>query len=138
MLIDLYTYITDGCALVIQMPTGVKYEAQCGGLACTHPQVEGVYFPVWDVAPDLGDCEEGCSNLTKVPQPHDKPELRKAFADKIQKQLEDLDKYSFKLRFDYERIDELQEGWWPLVITGTLYDVENLNHKCVYHRGNCD
>lgn len=124
--------------LIICAPTGIRYTAQCGGMGCTHPSAEGFYLPTWDLLPKLDDCEYGCSNLTKSPL-YDRPELRKKLADAIDAALPAaLAKFSFKLRFDYDRIDELQEGWWPLLITGELHDARLDNHRCYYHAGNCD
>lgn len=138
-IIDLYAFTgdSDGCALVICAPTGIFYTAQCGGIGCTHPSAEGFFLPLWDVAKDLDDCAFGCSSLTKS-ENSDHPELRKKFADAIEAELAKLSRFSFTLTFDYSRIDDLQEGWWPLRIHGTLHDVGNLDHPCYYHRGNCD
>lgn len=139
MLIDLDTFIadSDGCALVIQVPTGVKYTAQCGGMSCTHPNAEGVYLPMWDIAPDIDDCKEGCSDLTKSPK-FDRPDLRMALADLIQAALNKPTNFGFQLCFDYSRIDDLKEGWWPLRIKGKIHGIEGLDHACIYHRSNCD
>lgn len=113
-------------------------DAQCGGIACTHPSQEGYYLPMWDICQDLDECEYGCANLTKSTK-FDNPDLRKALADEIQKRCDSIDgRHSFSLAFDYSRIDELQEGWWPLIINGRLYDIDFDNQPCIYHRGNCD
>lgn len=140
MIIDVHalTRDLDTCALIICMNTGVSYTAQCGGYGCTHPIAEGVFLPLWDIAKDLDECKFGCSNITKCKPEYDKPELRQALAEAIDLELKKLSIFSFSLNFDYSRIDELQEGWWPLEIRGTLHDVGELNHKCYYHRGNCD
>lgn len=140
MIVDLYAFTSDidGCALVICAPTGIFYDAQCGGTGCTHPKAEGFFLPLWDVAPSIEDCEFGCSSLTKCRTEFDSPKLRKVFADAIDAELKKLTQFSFVLRFNYFRIDELQEGWWPLRISGTLHDVTGLDHECYYHRGNCD
>ncbi len=128
----------DSCALVICEKTGIFYTAQCGGLLCSHPAAEGFYLPIWDIAPEINDCDMGCSSISKAIPQYDRPDLRDNLAKAIDIALEsNLATYSFVLKFDYSRIDELQEGWWPLIITGTLHGVE-LNHQCYLHRENCD
>lgn len=144
MVIDLYTFIVDHddtCALVICAPTGIFYEAQCGGMGCTRPRAEGFFLPLWDIAPQIDECAMGCFDLSQhVARPEfDRPDLRKALADAIDAAIAPMEqRYSFSLRFDYSRIDQLEEGWWPLRIKGTLHDVAGLDHECYYHRGNCD
>ncbi len=140
--IDLYGILGDGdgAALIICAPTGIIYTAQCGGMACQHPEAEGFFLPIWELLPDIDDHEYGCSDLTKSPR-HDRPDLRQRLADAIDKGLSaefQRRPLGFTLRFDHERIDELQEGWWPLRITGHLHDVGPLDHRCYYHNGNCD
>jgi hypothetical protein len=133
MIIDLYHLLHDDndCALIICDKTGIFYEAQCGGVGCTHPRAEGVFLPLFDVAKDMDECSFGCSEITYDPN------LQAIFANAIDDKLKKLPRFSFRLRFDFARITELQEGWWPLVIKGILYDIP-MNHKCYYHRGNCD
>lgn len=143
--IDVYTFIhdqlNDECALIVCHPTGVFYDAQCGGNACTHPSAEGFFLPMWDFCPELDDCEYGCAELTKSTC-FDKPELREKLACAIENELETFNrKYGFKLFFDRSRIDELQEGWWPLRIVGVFggsYPDLELDHNCYFHKGNCD
>ena len=130
---------TDGAALIICAPTGIFYTAQCGGIGCTHPIAEGFFLPIWELLPGTDDCEYGCSDLTKAGPSYDRPDLRKKLADVIDAALpEACARFGFRLRFDHDRIDELQEGWWPLRITGHLHDVGPLDHRCYYHSGNCD
>jgi hypothetical protein len=141
--IDIYHMIGDGnddCALIVCAPTAILYTAQCGGMDCHHPQVEGFFLPLWDIAPGIDDHAMGCSDLNKTPGEWDKPDLREHLAAAIDAALAEpeMKKFSFKLRFDRSRIDELMEGWWPLRIKGTLHGVEGLDHPCYYHRGNCD
>lgn len=140
LVIDVYDILQDRdeCALIICQPTGVYYTAQCGGMACTHPVAEGFFLPIWDIAPGVDDHEFGCSNLTKSPM-HDRPDLREKLAAAIDEALREFNqRYGIQLYFDRERIDELQEGWWPLIITGHFGNVGPLSHRCYYHAGNCD
>jgi len=139
--IDVYALTSDSdgkAALIIYEKTGIFYTAQCGGIGCRHPSAEGFFLPIWDLLPDLDECSYGCAELTKS-LGFDQPELRARLAEAIDKALPAVcARYSFNLRFDYERIDQLMEGWWPLIITGILHDVGPLDHKCFYHNGNCD
>lgn len=132
------TGIDKACALVVCAKTGVIYTTQAGGFGCDHPEAEGFAVSTFNFAPDIDDCEFGCSALTKSAPEFDKPELRKKFADAIDISIRERVKgYSFTVRFDYARIDELMEGWWPLWVKGNLNGTE-LDHPCYYHRGNCD
>lgn len=139
MKIDLYDIMPDdGCALVVTAPTGIIYTAQCGGMLCMHPESEGVYFPIWDLLPEVDDCAHGCFSLTKSPR-CDNPELREKFAAIIYSNLQIATRpFSFSMGFNFSKIDELQEAWWPLIINGTFSGVRFDNAECYYHRGNCD
>lgn len=135
--VDDIQFDEDSAALVVCTPTGIFYTAQCGGMCCSHPVAEGFFLPMWELLPEIDDCDFGCSHLTKSPQ-NDRPDLRQKLAAAIDAGLQRVPQMSFSLRFDFDRIDELQEGWWPLRITGRLHDVGPLDHRCYYHSGNCD
>ncbi|WP_338287599.1 DUF6210 family protein [Luteolibacter sp. LG18] len=45
-LIDLHEF--HGLGLIVQWPSGVRYTNQTGGFACDHPEMEGVFAPLFD------------------------------------------------------------------------------------------
>lgn len=38
--------------LIVPAKTGIFYTNQCGGTACTHPEIEGFYVPIQQCSPD--------------------------------------------------------------------------------------
>jgi Family of unknown function (DUF6210) len=141
ILLDINIAVREGStALIIHHPTGVEYEAQAGGLLCNHPTCEGFVIDLRDFAQEFNDCAYICAD--------DSPEIQQRLAH-------DLDLYFkenrhpfchnvdlWSITFDYSRIEELQEGWWPVIVTGKLSGgilaTEIVKWIGYIHTGNCD
>ncbi len=121
--------------LIISAPTGIFYTAQSGGMSCLHPESEGFAISLFNpVSKIIDDHEYGCSQLQVDAN------LRKKLADDLDKGLLiETERYGFSLRFDYDRIESLMEGWWPVVVTGKIAHINTeLNHQAYLVTGNCD
>lgn len=120
-------------AVIVCYPTGVRYTAQAGGIGCTHPSAEGFLLIMQDF--DIDDCSFGCSNLDRLPG------KRLKLANFINGVLIKETKGGKKeLEFDFSRVDELQEGWWPVKIKANFgyWDNEPFEGIGWLHNGNCD
>jgi len=125
----------ENTCIIVLAPTGIKYTAQCGGIGCTHPEAEGWVFAFGDFAEDFNDCSYGCSYLGL-----------ESFADERAKLAQDFDTYAaaelvhnmLKIKFDYSRIDQLQEGWIPILLNGFLDETKFENAQAILYNGNCD
>lgn len=101
-------FVPDVCFwLIAECPSGVIYQAQAGGIACLHPEIEGAVVEVFYPVPgdDLGayyaiGCNAGCGGYADW-----NPE-RIAAANMR------LGTRGWKL--DAARLDESYEGWWYL------------------------
>lgn len=98
----------DRAFLICGCKTGIYYTSQCGGLSCDHPEYEGFLITIYDVSKKIDDCEYGCSRIGK-----DNTKLKK-LADKIDEILKETYSGIVSLTFDYDRILETKEGWWPV------------------------
>jgi hypothetical protein len=133
IIIDAEDESNDFAVLIINYPTGVHYTAQCGGLGCSHPTLEGFTIPLWLMVFD--DCSYGCHHIS----------YREA-VDLREKLSKDLDVYLkketemslIKLSFDFGNIEHLEEGWWPVIIKGRIGNIENFEGTGIVHTGNCD
>lgn len=123
-------------ALIILKRTGVHYSAQCGGIGCTHPTVEGFVFAIGEFAQDFDDCSFGCHYISGD---HDvQMKLGSAFDAYCVEKCKD---WRWQIRFDFERVAEVQEGWIPVICNGVVdqfYDFALINAKGFIHNGNCD
>lgn len=97
-------YYTNAIALIIESKTGVIYIQQCGGISCTHPEVEGYCIPFsgdenWEQLCKK-TCEVGCrgANLVGLNV--------------------DLDKFVQGLELDKSRLDKGTEAFIPVVYEG--------------------
>ena len=93
--------------VVILHKTGVCFDIQCGGMACDHERPEGfvIVIPWID---DFDDCQYGCMYLDQ------EPESRKKLANDLEKYFKDSNLDHF-IKFDFDRINELKEGYWPIL-----------------------
>lgn len=88
-----------------------------------------------DFMEDFNDCSYGCSHLQQM------PEQQKKLADELNQLLiAKTHKWRYQISFDYNRLPELMEGWWPVEITGILDDWNKVEGRFVgyIHTGNCD
>lgn len=130
----------DQIPLILLAPTGIVYTAQCGGVGCTHPEAEGFVIGLRaNFEQEINDCTYGCAHLS------DQDEGGRKLREKLARDLhfflfEASSDWNFKIEFDFERIDLLQEGWWPVVVIGEFdkFYGTHLNHKGFIHIGNCD
>ena len=83
----------------------------------------------------LDDCSFGCSYLSR-PGFEDE---RKKLADAIDGNAIDYSEaMTMNVRFDYSRLDELKEGWWPMLLDGKFFDNQYTNHPVIICAGSCD
>ncbi|AYA63865.2 DUF6210 family protein [Alteromonas sp. RKMC-009] len=123
--------------LIVSAKTGVSYENQVGGHSCAHVSYEGFLVPFADIAPRFDDCELGCGDINP-----DNPGTQRFAANQIAKAILDYNDsgdWKLKFDFDYSRLSELKEDWWPVVITGTIGNTRFDKHPAIYTRmQNCD
>lgn len=133
--IGLNLVIPEGTALIINYPSGVLYEAQCGGMMCLHNKYEGFAIQLGYLFDDFDDCSYGCDHIQDIKNQRDR------LADDLNTMLiTNTKKWKFNIRFDFDRITELQEGWWPVLISGVIDDWNGLQgeFRGIIHTGNCD
>lgn len=124
-------------ALIVCHRTGVHYQAQVGGLLCNQVFVQGFCIDLEDLAQDFDDCAYGCHEIQFSKA------LQKDLADILDHYLQEaLSEEKYDVFIDYDRLDEIQEGWWPVVVTGKLsggiIPDTMVSWKGYLHRGNCD
>lgn len=133
--IDVDTFFPQQTVLIVEHKTGFEWEAQCGGINCTHPSLKGMAIPMGGLLEFFSGCEFGCGYISE-----DEPS-RKKLAVEIGNRLENANTQKMRIQFDYERIDELQEGWFPVIVTGKWGYWDELSFeasKGYLHTGNCD
>lgn len=119
---------TNWLFVVIETPTGVSYETQCGGLSNDVSRAEGYLVPVnglsWD--PDKGHID--ASALSKVfhtgrscgtPDPLS-PDLLKELEGLVSQipfwtHHEGRDSHRGRLQIDDSRLPEIREAWVPVL-----------------------
>jgi len=109
--------------VIIPCRSGVIYTQQVGGIACLHPEVEGVFVPLCSFKGDRDKLMEGLSKIF-----YDKYEchcykgITEEDADYLDKVFRKA-KYPFKV--DREKLRESVEAWLYIVITRDVvtYDV---------------
>lgn len=123
----------NGHSIVIcEKETGVFYSSQCGCMRCFHPIFEGFIISCYPFYDYIDDCPCNYPTLQEYKY------YIKQLADQIDiilKQHHGI----ISLDFDYERIDQLTEGWWPVIV-----DIKDDIYS-IYYRGkgivcgwNCD
>ena len=134
MIIDIERVIDiDNTALIILAQTGIFYECQCGGRSCHHNQAEGYVLNLYSFANGLTGCNYSCSYLQYLPD-----ELNKFANDFNQFCIKITDRWTYRIRFDFDRINETMEAWIPVVLNGELDGNVFENTKAFIHNGNCD
>lgn len=123
----------DQTVLIISHPSGIFYEAQCGGVGCLHLTYEGFVISLGSFMENFDDCKYGCYNIPEMIESRNNLAMNLDVA--FQKHRSD-----YAIRFDFDRIDQLTEGWWPVVVSG---EIDHWNHlkgefKGIIHIGNCD
>lgn len=144
--------------LIVCSKTNIFYTVQAGGGSCDHPEAEGFVLRIrcGDLI-DFNDCDMGCwhsmafddDDYESIKRTSDN---RKIHADLINKCLSKYEgrhtwhqTFVKKLEFNYDKIDELLEGWWPVKVT-MAYRKDEYPSKILeldilegyIHAGNCD
>jgi hypothetical protein len=112
---------------VICAPTGIFCTSQVGGTACCHPEAEGFYMNVFvnaeedevhfrKVLDEFDDCKRGCNFAFEDMEDEERHEYAQAIDDFLIKNLNKKSVCGSIFEFDYERIKEVMEGWWPVLI----------------------
>lgn len=135
---------------IICAPTSILCTAQVAGVACLHPKIEGYTVPIHSINPEkfrknldsFDDCKRGCDFVMCF---EDEKIRRRNYARAVGKflkeSLNNKNAQQMLFTFDYDRIDELTEGWWPVIVqfsesfTNKPYDTK---FKGYLHFGNCD
>lgn len=135
---DIYSNRADGVAIVCH-PTGIIWTTQVGGHACYHPEIEGFVLTIFDNGPArIDDCEWGCFGHKTDDEYCES--YGQAIDEFLSKSInESLGNYA-KYKFDYDRKNEVMEGWWPVLVefTGCIILQETKVFKGYLHMGNCD
>lgn len=124
----------DGLDIVVLWKTGVLYSAQCGGIGCSHPEVEGFYLAnVPEPLDMIDDCALGCCGLSNDLV------LKKKAANIIDEYLKS-DNVPYVDSFDYDNIGLFEEGIWPVKVTceDGVFGTNIINMSAVLFVGNCD
>lgn len=132
--LDIDNFLDDyNSVLIVCYPTRVKYTAQAGGVGCTHPSAEGFLLIMQDF--DIDDHSFGCLNLGRLPGK--RQELAALIHDILTRETNGCIK---QLEFDFSRVDDLQEGWWPIKIKANFGYCNSETFEGVgwLHNGNCD
>jgi len=96
--------------LIIKHETGIVYEATTGGKISRQSRCEGFAINVGLIGQDFDDCHFGCDG---IPSNFEKQEL---LAHNLDDYLKKISKTQvFCLDFDFSRIREITEGWWPVI-----------------------
>ena len=133
-LIEIESVVGDDTGLVVLAPTGIKYTAQCGGMACMHPEAEGYLLSLGSFMQDFDTCEYGCLYIDR------NVESQKKLRDAVNEYCEDNQPYGELIRFDDSRMSEVMEGWIPVVLNGSLRfpEITFNGEKGFIHNFNCD
>lgn len=121
--------------LILGFKTGIFYEAQCGGIGCEHPKFEGFVIALGKFMQDFDDCKYGCSHIQNIPQ-----QREKLASDLNVILINATSRWRYVIAFDFERISELREGWWPVIVSGVIDEWNKTSgaFKGIIHTGNCD
>jgi hypothetical protein len=135
MIISVDRVNPDDTILILEAKTGILYEAQCGGMMCEHPKFEGFVLCLGNFMQDFDDCSYGCDHIQDLPEKRD--QLANDLNDLLQSE---TDRWRYSIVFDFERIDQLKEGWWPVIVTGVIDDWNDTagRFRGIIHTGNCD
>lgn len=151
-------YHAEGMAIICA-PTGIICTVQAGGAICEQPETEGYRIPIWMNDPKLfyktleefDDCGWG-DNINLKGWDDDEIELEKdnikenkinyaeAINEFLKKSVNGENLENIQFSFDYERIEEVMEGWWPVLVQFYHYKYHHYEQKFkgYLHFGNCD
>jgi len=136
--VALYEFIqTETPVLIVKEQTGVEYLEQCGGMACWQNSYEGFIVSFHDIDEDFSECKLGCADIH--PQfPSTQLSAAKEIDKAIKAYFSDFEP-NLRFKFDFDRVDELMENWWPVKLTGKCGGRILKDHPAIYTRqNNCD
>lgn len=128
--------------LILCFPTGTFYEAQIAGLACEQRKAEGLALSLGAYAQDFDDCSYGCAFMDDAG--------RARLADDLGAYFQRVPPKHITLQIDRNRLAEMEEGWWPVLVTGRIVPYlkeeppdnhwygELIDWRGYLHTGNCD
>ena len=121
--------------LLLIHPTGLHYTAQVGGIGCSHPEIEGFVLPAYNLCAKLDTCSYGCCYISEDKDAQ--KNLAKDFDALAQEYCKDL---TFKVRFDYERIEHTEEAFIPIIFEGRhcALTTKITKFRGFWVSGNCD
>ena len=111
-------YDIEQIMLIVEHPSGVKYQNQVGGNVCCQEELEGVLSPL-DVSPEVTDRIENC------PYPGGIQGITAEIADTIDALLASASRTSF-LKVDRARLDDSWEAWVYVLIDSPESTVPDL------------
>jgi hypothetical protein len=119
--------------LVVEDKRGVVYDAQVGGMCCNQTEFQGIPFMLWGF--DKYYTFELHITLCCPDDESDRQMMAECF-DALPPCFE------LGMKFDYERINEFQEGCIPVLLSG-VYDRFGTKYDCngkkgMIFTGNCD
>lgn len=144
----------DSIGVIIALATtGVICNVQCGGNWCRHPTIEDNIegYPIYLYSGEEGELDsKGFRNALRVFNDcrwghiwHGDTNLIEyaaAIDEFLTKILVPNNANNITINFDYERIEEVMEGWWPILFQfpKNCYSENNKKLKGYLHLGNCD
>jgi hypothetical protein len=148
--------------IIVKANTGILITSRVNGGACSNPKIEGFYMNIFlnteqeslsfmKKLIEFGDCEKGCAigfdgwNSEDMSD-KDYQEYARSIDDFLLENINDKEVSGSLFKFDYSRINELMEGWWPVVVRLKNYNYpakgqikwckkELMGYLCF---GNCD
>lgn len=122
--ISVFPSWTAFCQLIIHSPTNIWIESQVAGHACHCPSIEGFVIDCPKYWVGIDDCEMGCHLINDL-----NPALQSKVANAIQEDFKYIQSKltpevlatlsvneNMTLNFDFDRINELEEAWWPVLV----------------------
>ena len=110
-------------ALLVKCSTNVFYTGKSDGCACGYPTCEGFFINIGEYLQDFNDCSYGCYQISE------NEDYKKRLAIDLEKYFKThkikTDDTNFDVSFDFERINELAEAWFPVIIKGIIDDVNS-------------
>lgn len=116
---------------------GVWWTAQVGGLACLQNKVKGYFWNIKDYGQEINDCAAGYFRIQQHKPYLDEccQMLREYFTANPQVE---LDGEKMTITLDEDRLDELEEGWWPVNIWLADHSKQDESFRGIIYTGNCD
>ncbi len=123
----------DAALLIVCTGDGPWWSVQCGGVQCNTRRAQGVVIQIGRSLIDVDDCSCYIHGFDKA--------ANIAMANKIDSALQEQTRNGalYQIKFDFDKINEMIEGWWPVLVR--MYDDDNDTwHDLAGYvsAGNCD